>query len=172
MSTADIQIRRLAAEDAELYRDIRLEALRCNPEAFGSTLAAESPNPPSWFANRLSNSFALGAFRAAELLGIAVLIIQQGEKRAHRGALVGMYVRPGARRAGVGRRLVEAIIELGRGHVELIQLTVVRGNEPARRLYSQLGFVEYGLEIRALKHGGRYYDEIHMAKDLTGNRYC
>jgi RimJ/RimL family protein N-acetyltransferase len=51
--------------------------------------------------------------------------------------------------------------------VELIQLSVVRENEPARRLYGGLGFVEYGFEIHALKQGGRYYDEILMAMDLT-----
>ena len=51
-------------------------------------------------------------------------------------------------------------------HVELIQLTVVSENEAARRLYADLGFVEYGIERNALKQGGRYYDEILMAKDL------
>jgi ribosomal protein S18 acetylase RimI-like enzyme len=167
MDAADIQVRRLTADGAEPFRDIRLEALRCNPEAFGSTFAAECPRPPSWFADRLTNSFAFGAFRAGELIGIAALVVQQGDKRAHKGTLVGMYVRPEARRAGVGRRLVEAIIEIARRHVELIQLSVVRENEPARRLYGGLGFVEYGFEIHALKQGGRYYDEILMAMDLT-----
>jgi ribosomal protein S18 acetylase RimI-like enzyme len=167
MDTPEIQIRRLAAGDAELFRDVRLEALRCNPEAFASTFAAESRNPASWFTDRLSKSFVLGAFHAAELLGIAALIIQQGDKTAHKGMLVGMYVRPGARRAGIGRCLVEAVIDLARQHVELIQLSVVKENEPARRLYARLGFVEYGVELHALKQDHRYYDEILMAKDLT-----
>ena len=85
---------------------------------------------------------------------------------AHKGHLVGMYVRGEARRSGVGRRLVEAIIETARGHVEVIQLTVVAGNETARRLYAGLGFEEYGHEKKALKSGDRYFDEILMAKDL------
>jgi RimJ/RimL family protein N-acetyltransferase len=36
-----------------------------------------------------------------------------------------------------------------------------------RRLYASLGFVEYGIERKALKHNGRYYDEILMAKELS-----
>jgi ribosomal protein S18 acetylase RimI-like enzyme len=132
------------------------------------SFAAESVNAASWIAERLGGSFVLGAFDAAELIGIAALIIQAGDKRAHKGMLVGMYVRPNARRAGVGRRLVEAVIDLARRHVELIQLSVVKDNEPARRLYASVGFLDYGIELRALKQGGRYYDEILMAKDLSG----
>jgi ribosomal protein S18 acetylase RimI-like enzyme len=170
MDFTDIQIRRLGADEAEIFRDIRLESLRCNPEAFGSSFTAESARPASWFADRLGASFVLGAFRAAQLLGIATLVIQQGDKRAHKGMLVGMYVRPDARRAGVGRRLVEAIVALAHDRVELIQLSVVKENEAARRLYAGQGFLEYGIELHALKQNGRYYDEILMAKDLALNQ--
>src|SRR5215813_1629743 len=77
-----------------------------------------------------------------------------------------MYVRSDARKVGVGRQLVEAVIEHARAHVEVIQLSVVSYNEPARRLYAGLGFVEYGLEKDSLKQNGQYYDEILMALDL------
>ena len=59
------------------------------------------------------------------------------------------------------------MIDFARGRVELLQLAVVRDNEPARRFYASLGFVEYGIERKALKQGGRYYDEILMAKELS-----
>jgi RimJ/RimL family protein N-acetyltransferase len=77
-----------------------------------------------------------------------------------------MYVRPNSRNAGVGRQLVEAVIDQARDQVEVIQLSVVSGNEGARRLYASLGFVEYGVEKNSLKQDGRYYDEILMALDL------
>jgi ribosomal protein S18 acetylase RimI-like enzyme len=100
------------------------------------------------------------------LLGVAGLAIREGEKERHKGLLWGMYVRPDARKAGVGRRLVEAVIDHARAHVEVIQLSVISDNQPARRLYGSLGFVEYGLERDSLKQSGRYYDEILMALDL------
>jgi ribosomal protein S18 acetylase RimI-like enzyme len=82
--------------------------------------------------------------------------------------LVGMYVRPQARNRGVGRRLVEAVMEVARRRgVELLQLAVVSDNEPARRLYARLGFVEYGIEKKSLKQGGRYTDEVLMVKDFS-----
>jgi len=77
-----------------------------------------------------------------------------------------MYVRPGSRKSGVGRQLVETIIEFARERIEVIQLAVVSDNEQARRLYAGRGFLEYGIEKKALKQDGRYYDEVLMAKDL------
>jgi RimJ/RimL family protein N-acetyltransferase len=162
-----IQIRRLTPADASFYRDIRLEGLRCNPEAFGSTFEAENAETSIFFSERLAGSASFGAFRDTELVGIAGLLIREGRKEDHKALLVGMYIRPSARNAGVGRRLVETIIEFARLRVELIQLAVVSDNHKAWRLYKRLGFVEYGVEKKALKQDGRYYDEVLMMKDLT-----
>jgi len=89
--TADtIEIRRLAPgniADAALFRDIRLEALRTNPEAFGSSFDVENAQPASWFSDRLGSSVILGAFRDTELVGIAGFAVQQGRKSAHKGLL-------------------------------------------------------------------------------------
>jgi ribosomal protein S18 acetylase RimI-like enzyme len=142
MSADRVEIRRLVqgdAADVALDRSIQLEALRDHSEAFGSTYTLEYAQPSSWFSDRLGASTVLGAFRHPELVGMAGFAIQQGPKRAHKGLLWGMYVRPAARTAGIGRRLIEAIFEVARGQVELIQLTVVRNNERARKLYDSLG---------------------------------
>lgn len=163
----DVQIRRLSPADAILYRELRLEALRLAPDAFSSTLAVENAEPLAWFADRLERSAVFGACGGEELRGIAAFLARQGQKEKHKGVLVGMYVRPDARNAGVGRRLAEAVIEHARRKVEILQLSVVAGNEPARRLYTSLGFVEYGIEKNALKENGRYWDEVLMAKSLV-----
>lgn len=167
VGTAQIHIRQLAPSEAARYREIRLEALRRSPEAFGSTFEAESERPLEQFRERLTNSPVFGAFLNAELVAIAGFMRREGAKDAHKGMLWGMYVRAGSRKAGVGRRLAEAVIDFARQHVEILQLTVVSDNESARRLYASLGFVEYGIERNSLKQNGRYYDEILMAKDLT-----
>ena len=159
-------MRRLLPADATMYRDIRLEALKLSPEAFGSTFAAEHAAPLTWFADRLESSVVFGAFDGAALVGTAGFFVRQGRKEAHKGVLWGMYVRPGTRKVGVGKRLAEAVIDHASQCVELVQLTVVSGNKPARRLYDSLGFIEYGIEKNALKDDGRYWDEVLMAKSL------
>lgn len=167
MGISQIQIRRLAPSEGAAYREIRLEALRLNPEAFGSTFEAESVRPLAHFSERVASCPVFGAFRDAELVGMVGFLGREGIKDAHKGMLWGMYVRPNTRNKGVGRRLVETVIAFARERVELLQLSVVSENQAARRLYASLGFVEYGIERKALKQDGCYYDEILMAKDLT-----
>jgi ribosomal protein S18 acetylase RimI-like enzyme len=159
-------IRRLTPDDAMLFRAVRLEALKADPEAFGSTFEFEDKLDLDWFAGRLENSHVLGAFRDGELVGTVGFAIQQGQKNAHKGRLWGMYVRPNSRNLGVGRLLVNAALEVAGETVELIQLSVVRDNRLARRLYESVGFVEFGMEQKASKLGDKYYDEAHMALDF------
>jgi RimJ/RimL family protein N-acetyltransferase len=142
---------------------MRLEALHSNPEAFGSTLEAESLRPLEYFSERIASCPGFGAFRGAELVGIAGFWGREGVQDAHQAMLWGMYVPIKRQEDGVGRRLVEAVIGFARDNVEVLQLCLVNENEAARRLYASLGFVEYGIEHKALKHDGRYYDEVLMA---------
>jgi ribosomal protein S18 acetylase RimI-like enzyme len=165
--SADATIRRLRADDANSFRAIRLEALKANPEAFGSTFDLEDKLDLARFASRLEDSHVMGAFQDCELIGTAGFAIQQGRKNAHKGRLWGMYVRPSSRNAGVGGRLVRAVLDVARENVELIQLSVVRENRPARRLYESVGFLEFGMEPKALKLGDKYYDEAHMVLDFS-----
>jgi ribosomal protein S18 acetylase RimI-like enzyme len=164
---ADVKIRRLSPADASAYRNLRLEALKLAPEAYSSTFAAENSETLAFFAARIDTSAVFGACANGNLLGIAGFVARQGQKQAHEGVLVGMYVQPGARNLGIGQRLVEAVIEHAKEHVEILQLSVVVENEPGKRLYRKLGFVEYGLEKRALKQAGRYWDEVLMVKSLA-----
>ena len=95
-----LQIRRLETSDAALYRDIRLEALQKNPEAFGSTFERESAQPLSWFEAAVDRAAIFGAFLDGTLAGIAGYGAQEGSKQAHKALLWGMYVRPGSAKRG------------------------------------------------------------------------
>lgn len=160
-------IRPFRAGEAALYRDIRLEALRLHPEAFGASFEQEAAQPQAFFEQRLTANTIFGGFRGQALLGTAGFMPETGVKRAHKGHLWGMYVRAEARGSGLARRLVEAVLEHAHGRVELVQLSVVSGNTAARRLYASVGFEPYGIEVRALKVEGRYLDEVHMVKLLV-----
>jgi GNAT superfamily N-acetyltransferase len=59
--------------------------------------------------------------------------------RGDRGWIGGVGVAPEARRQGVGRALMDAVLELA---PPTVTLEVLEQNEPARALYERLGFVE------------------------------
>lgn len=164
--SGDAAIRRLRADDAAVFKAIRLEALKANPELIGSTFELEDSLDVAWFAGRLEDTHVLGAFRDGELVGTVGFANQQGPKNAHKGRLFGMYVRPSARQLGIARRLVNAVLDVAREHVELVQLTVVSDNQAARQLYESVGFLEFGREPKASKYGDQYFDESHMALEF------
>src|SRR4051812_9532104 len=151
--SADAAIRRLRSDDAASFKAIRLEALKANPKLLGSTFELEDKLDVAWFAGRLEDAHVMGAFRDGDLVGTVGFSIQQGQKNAHKGRLWGMYVRSSSRNLGIGRLLVSAVLDVARENVELVQLTVVGENRPARTLYESAGFSEFGMESKASKYG-------------------
>ena len=78
--SADATIRRLRSDDAASFRAIRLEAVKANPVALGSSFELEDKLDVTWFAGRLEDSHVMGAFQDGELVGTAGFSIQQGQK--------------------------------------------------------------------------------------------
>jgi ribosomal protein S18 acetylase RimI-like enzyme len=163
-------VRRLTHADLAEFRSIRLEALRLHPEAFSSSFEEENALDAAAFARFVPESppgGAFGAFVGGSLQGIGGLFVVPRPKQRHKGTVVSIYVRAGHRAAGLGQRIMAAIITDARTQgLTLLQLTVTVGNEPAIRLYRSLGFQTYGLERRALRVAGVWFDDELMALDL------
>ncbi|TLS50747.1 GNAT family N-acetyltransferase [Paenibacillus antri] len=168
----NVHIRVLEASDAEAYRHVRLQALRTDPEAFGSTYEKEAGVPPESIIERIrpaQNRFTLGAFLDnGALAAIVTFVRETGTKTEHKGNVFGMYVSPESRGRGAGKAIMTELLRMAKKleGVEQINLTVVSDNVPAKRLYESLGFKRFGVERNALKYGGRYFDEDWMAYRL------
>ncbi len=168
-------IRRLHSSDAAAFREIRLEALRSCPEAFGSSFEEEQRLTADDFARRVALELPDAVFGAfldddAGLVGVAGFRVEKNAKGRHKSTLWGMYVRPAARGRGVATELLREVIEHARNTsgVEIVQLAVTVGNEAARTLYDRAGFVPYGIERRALRLApGDYRDEEMRWFDLV-----
>jgi ribosomal protein S18 acetylase RimI-like enzyme len=161
-----LAVRRLGPTDAEAYRAIRLSALRTEPDAFGSTHELEAARPLEHFAERLATSHVFAADDGTALVGMVGLWPQNGPKDAHKGLVWGFYVEPWARRHGVARALLAALLAAAPDVVEQLHLSVVATNAGAIALYESVGFTRYGLEPRALKSASGYVDEVLMVRFL------
>ncbi|WP_155590018.1 GNAT family N-acetyltransferase [Lysinibacillus cavernae] len=161
-----MQTRLLTAADAGIYRNLRLEGLQTNPEAFGSSFEEEKDMPLDLFASRLEGqgSFTFGAFENDDLLGVATLVQENKMKLKHKANIFAVYVSPKKRGLGLGKQLMLEVINKAKAlaDVEQINLTVVSANDSAKGLYTSLGFEVFGTERRALKIGTQYFDEDYM----------
>jgi len=167
-----MHVARLCAQDAPRYRELMLEAYVQAADAFTSTADERAALPLAWWVERIASaqglSQAFGAFRGEQLVGAVALQYSAKPKTRHAAQLVGMYVRPAARREGVGRRLLQAAIAAatGRARLRLLQLTVTDGNERARRLYEAAGFVAWGIEPMAVRTTDGFAGKVHMSMRL------
>src|SRR5438874_703789 len=109
-----MQVRLLRETDVADFWRLRLQSLRDEPHAFGSS-------PEDWSGRTLEevardlrptpDQFVAGAFNdAGELHGIAGLSREPRKKRHHRAGLWGMYVEPRGRRQGAARALLVEIL--------------------------------------------------------------
>lgn len=157
-----LSIRRLVADEAAAFRELRLAGLVEAPAAFGSSYAAEKDNSVEDFAATIGRNYLAGAWVGDRLVGVTGFYQLTGEKTAHRGSIWGVYVDPDHRGFGVARLLLEHVLAHARLHVLQVHLSVVADNDAALALYERLGFVRYGLEPRSLRIEGQFYDEHLM----------
>ena len=170
-------VRRLTAADAAAYRAVMLDAYATHPSAFTSTVGERQGLSLGWWEKRLgaeadaadAASVVYGAFDdTGVLVGAAGLSFEDRERARHKGTLFGMSMMASARRAGFGRRLVQAVLDHARAHggLRLVQLTVTEGNAAAQTLYERCGFEVFGIEPLAIAVDGALLAKVHMWCDL------
>jgi ribosomal protein S18 acetylase RimI-like enzyme len=160
----------LQQDDLPLYRPLRLQALRQHPEAFGSS-AEEEEAAGNDMARMIANppGMTLGGFIDGALVGTAGLFVSPKRKHRHKGHIVGVYVAPPFRRTRLARAMLDRLIHEARATgLIMLTLSVTVGNEAARRLYRNAGFVPYGIEPGSLMIGSALLDEELLALPLDG----
>lgn len=173
MKTTDkIIIRHSASSDLHAFRDLRLEALKNHPTAFGSDYAESSSKPIAHWEERLKINIGEQAMffaeRNDELIGMAAIVRGSSKKSAHTANIYGVYVKPGWRGNQIAEKLVRTCLKWAvKNGIIIVKLAVVSDNQTAIHCYKRCGFAPYGTEPKALSYEGRFYDEYLMSIDLT-----
>ncbi|HZI57844.1 MAG TPA: GNAT family N-acetyltransferase [Verrucomicrobiae bacterium] len=167
-----MNLRLLAAADAESFWHLRLEALRNDSASFADSAEEHQNTTVETVRERLSSrdpatNFVLGMFQDGKLIATAGFYRSHHNKERHKGNIWGVYVRPESRGKGVAKALMQEIIHRARNITGLEQvLLIASAHLPARKLYESLGFQAYGVEPRSLKitteTGTEYVDDVLM----------
>src|SRR5436190_6843187 len=105
------EIIHLQEQDWAIWKDIRLEALKLHPEAFGSSYEEESMYSNKDFKQNLVKSDIFGAFSNHKLMGVAGFAIYGPQKLRHKGMLFTLYVKPEKRGQGIAGQLLATVIQ-------------------------------------------------------------
>lgn len=142
-----IEIRWVAGDDWELWRDLRIRALSTDPDAFSSTLAEwRDADETRW-----RQGFTEVMFRALAVVdgtpsGMIGCRDAGGPDAGTAVEIVSVWISPAVRGQGVGEALINAVVarmaEDGPGTTVLLH--VRSANAPAIRLYRRAGFVDDG----------------------------
>jgi ribosomal protein S18 acetylase RimI-like enzyme len=143
-----ITIEPITPQNALAFKAARLRALQDTPSAFGSTYAKESKlTDADWIerANRWNGekSILYMAKEAGTVCAIAGSLLDAED--VTRAQLISMWTAPTHRQRGIGRLLVNVILDWARPRgARTLQLLVTNKNQPAIDFYQRMGFTLTG----------------------------
>lgn len=151
-------VRRLAAGDLDVFREIRLRALTDTPENYGSIAAAERAQPDEEWLARLAGDAWFAAFDDGRPVGLVA-----GRARDDGWILYSMWVAPDARGRGLGTKLMGEVRSAAEADgAREVWLHVAEDNDRARRLYLRLGFIATG-ELEPMPNDvGRRRERLYL----------
>ncbi|MCB1336945.1 MAG: GNAT family N-acetyltransferase [Maritimibacter sp.] len=158
-------IRRLAARDVGLWKEIRRAALEEAPLAFGRTLAAFHDQSDDDHRARLATSHTYGAFHGDSITGSASwrALGPSGTVEDHRAGLYSFFVRRERHGQGDADALLARVVrDASAAGILQIELDVVTTNARAVGFYRRAGFEQVGLTPRALRRDDGFADEYRM----------
>lgn len=158
----------LGPEDVEVFRRIRLEALRSEPASFASSAEDWERLPDEEWRRRVTGNPIFVAFQDESPVGIMGLIRERSSKTAHRATIVMVYVQKRYRGTGLSRKLLyKVIVHARETGVRQLELAASVENPAAIRFYRNEGFREIGRIPGGFVHDGREIDEILMVRRIA-----
>ena len=159
-----IEIKKLSESRWKDFKDLRLESLKTEPAAFGSSYEEEIRLSKKEWKRRINNS--LFAFLNEKPIGMILYIFNKKIKTNHIANIFGVYVKKEYRGRGIGKKLIESVISQIKKNKNIIKinLTVNPKQKSAVKLYEKYGFKIVGKMKNDLYVDGKFNDELIMEK--------
>ena len=170
----NITIRLIQLDDASALLQLRLEALKDSPEAYGEDYDYVASQPYSVWTDLVAHSLGDGdraifvADFQGRLVGMVGVNRSPMKNTRHSGSVWGVYVQLDLRGQGIAADLVRACLDWGRGKgLVTLRLGVITANPAAIHCYEKCGFRSCGVDPKAFYVKDRYYDLMRMSLVIT-----
>jgi GNAT superfamily N-acetyltransferase len=167
----DVAIRRIAAGDGPILKQVRLRSLLVDPASFGSTHEREASQRDAEWAERAArlahgdDGTQLLALDATGPVGTIVAMRDDDEHALFH--IYAMWVAPERRGSGLGARLLAGAEEwIARAGGSAVELSVTNAAPVAARLYARAGYERTGRELPS-EHTPGLLEHI-LRKQLPG----
>lgn len=139
-------VRKLNGEDWQIYKALRLEALRLHADVFGTSYQDMVDRPDAEWQAALEGSTQafFGLFDDDVMIGSGGVFMQDASSKT--GMLIGGYIREAYRGKGYSRLIYTARIEWAKqsGLYDRLVIGHRKGNEASRRANQAFGFQPIG----------------------------
>ena len=164
---SSIKIRLPKLQDAQQLLDLKRNYIKNTTtiplelDEYPNDVKSESNIIKDYIESR--NSILLVAAFNKEIIGNIDLAGNKRSKMFHT-AMIGMGIKEEWRNQGLGRCLIESVIDWAKKHseIELIWLDVYASNELGFNLYKNIGFKVSGVIPKFFKDENGYKDKIQM----------
>ncbi len=140
----NISIIKLTPNDWQQYKDIRLECLKEEPQAFNSTFEECMKYPDIYWKQKLENPQDIYAFAKSEdsIVGLMNITIGEKDEPTDVATLHGAFVKKDFRGVGIGRLLLDFLLDEIKNNKEIkvVKLWVKESQTAAINLYKSVGF--------------------------------
>jgi ribosomal protein S18 acetylase RimI-like enzyme len=160
--------RALRSSEAEVWRALRLDALRLFPTAFLTTVEEAANTPIERIRERLTHGHTFGVFTdmtEQTCCGVGSLIPLAYAQCAHRAEIGAFFVAPEHHGTPAADTLIKALLDhatqLGRWQVEL---HVAESNTRAHAFYERHGFEDMGRLPNATITDGKPIDDVFCVR--------
>lgn len=168
---ARIAIRPLTPDDTEIFRALRLRALRMHPGYFAADPGKAEQEPEEYWRETLNGQGkqVFGLFGDTTLIGITGVFTWREDPSGQTGVMAMSFIEPDYRDHGYSDLFYKTRIDFAKSHKPWKKLVVSHraDNEPSKRAIAKHGFVLTGTKETDWPDGTRdkeYTYELDLEK--------
>ncbi|MCB1024704.1 MAG: GNAT family N-acetyltransferase, partial [Acidobacteria bacterium] len=159
-----ITIKQIDTNDWEIFRDVRLRALKTDPAVFGSNFERESAQTEDEWKEPLAtvDCAIFIIFRDDSPIGMTAIAVKREDPTRKTAILWGSWLEPDSRRKGISKLMYQARLDWAKKHPDIEKIVVShRASNHSSKFANQKHGFKYTHSESKTWHDGITEDDVH-----------